>query len=109
MKLLLFSDLHADATAARRLVARASAADVLVGAGDFGNARRHIRVCIDVLRELDKPTVLVAGNNESTEELAEACRDWPQAQVLHGSSSTVHGVEFFGLGGGIPVTPFGAW
>ena len=66
MKLLLFSDLHADTAAAQRLVERAGKADVLVGAGDFGNVRRHIRVCLDVLRAVGKPAVLVAGNNEST-------------------------------------------
>ncbi len=109
MKLLLFSDLHADATAARRLVQRARAVDALVGAGDFGNVRREVRVCLDVLRHSGKPAVLVAGNNESTEELAAVCRDWPQAQVLHGSAVNIAGVEFFGLGGGVPVTPFGSW
>jgi hypothetical protein len=66
-------------------------------------------VCLDVVRDIDKPASLVAANNESTEELAEACRDWPQAHVLHGSGATIDGVEFFGLGGGVPVTPFGAW
>ena len=109
MKLLLFSDLHADTTAARRLIECAQAADVLVGAGDFGNVRRDVRVCTDVLGQAGKPAVLVAGNNESTEELAEACRDWPEAHVLHGSAVTINGVTFFGLGGGVPVTPFGSW
>jgi Icc-related predicted phosphoesterase len=109
MKLLLFSDLHADVEAARRLLERARTADVLVGAGDFGNIRRHVRVCIDVLCQAGKPAVLVAGNNESTEELAEVCRDWPEAHVLHGSGITLGGIEYFGLGGGIPVTPFGSW
>jgi Icc-related predicted phosphoesterase len=109
MKLLLFSDLHADVEAARRLVEMARSADVLVGAGDFGTVRRHVRVCVDILRAIDKPAVLVAGNNETTEELIEACRDWPRATVLHGSGVTVDGVRFFGIGGGIPVTPFGSW
>lgn len=109
MKLLLFSDLHADAAAARQLVERARTADVVIGAGDFGNIRRDLRVCIDVLRTIRQPTVLVAGNNESTEELIEACADWPSAHVLHGSAVTIAGVEFFGIGGGIPVTPFGSW
>src|SRR4051794_26246911 len=109
MKLLLFSDLHADADAAHRLVQRARGVDVLVGAGDFGNVRREVRVCLDVLRQARKPAVLVAGNNESTEELAATCRGWPQAQVLHASGVTIAGVAFFGLGGGVPVTPFGSW
>src|SRR5687767_14349025 len=106
VKLLLFSDLHCDADAARRIVDRAGEADVLVGAGDFANARSGIQTCIDVLRQCDRPAVLVPGNNESVEELVEACRDWPRAQVLHGTSTEIGGVTFFGIGGGVPVTPF---
>jgi Icc-related predicted phosphoesterase len=109
LKLLLFSDLHTDAAAARRLAALAEQADVLVGAGDFGNIRRQLRVCLDVLRQVTTPTVLVAGNNESTEELAAACAGWPAAQVLHGSGAAIQGVSFYGLGGGVPITPFGSW
>jgi Icc-related predicted phosphoesterase len=109
VKLLLFSDLHANPEAARALVERAEAVDVVVGAGDFGNVRRQLHVCLDVLKAIDRPAVLVAGNNESTEELAQACRAWPTAHVLHGSAVTVAGVTFFGIGGGIPVTPFGSW
>jgi uncharacterized protein len=109
MKLLLFSDLHNDLAAARRLAALARSVDVLIGAGDFGNLRRDVRPTIDILRAADRPAVLVAGNNESTEELADACRDWPLAHVLHGSAATLAGVTFYGIGGGIPVTPFGAW
>jgi Icc-related predicted phosphoesterase len=109
LKLLLFSDLHADAAAARRIVALAEQADVLVGAGDFGNVRRQLDVSLDVLSRVAKPAVLVAGNNESTEELVAACAAWPTARVLHGSSAVVQGLTFFGLGGGVPITPFGAW
>jgi Icc-related predicted phosphoesterase len=29
--------------------------------------------------------------------------------VLHGAATTVAGITFFGVGGGIPVTPFGRW
>ena len=61
MKLLLFSDLHCDTIAARSLVKRAASVDVLVGAGDFGKVRRDIGVCIDVLRTIDKPAVLVVS------------------------------------------------
>jgi uncharacterized protein len=109
VKLLLFSDLHCDDAAAQRLVDRSRSVDVLVGAGDFGNIRRGIDICIDILRTIEKPAVLVAGNNESTEELLEACRNWPHAHVLHGSAVTIAGTAFFGIGGGIPITPFGSW
>jgi Icc-related predicted phosphoesterase len=109
VKLLLFSDLHADVRAAHALVEQARDVDVVVGAGDFGNLRRHLSDCIEVLRAIEKPAVLVAGNNESSEELSAACRSWRGAQVLHGSGVSIGGVSFFGLGGGIPVTPFGSW
>ena len=109
MKLLLFSDLHGDARAARRLVEQARSVDVVVGAGDFGNLRREIGRPISVLQAIDRPAILVPGNSESDEELRAACRDWPSAQVLHGEGTTVEGVPFYGLGGGVPVTPFGAW
>jgi len=58
MKLLLFSDLHCDASAAKSIEDRASKVDVLVGAGDFANARRGIEVCIDILGRVQKPAVL---------------------------------------------------
>ncbi len=109
VKLLLFSDLHADLGATRRLVTLARNADVLVGAGDFGNLRRDVQPCIDFLAASGKPAILVAGNNESTDELVHACRHWSQATVLHGSGASVLGVSFWGLGGGVPVTPFGSW
>jgi Icc-related predicted phosphoesterase len=109
MRLLLFSDLHADADAARRLVGQANSADVVIGAGDFGNARRQIDVCIEVLRAIDRPTILVPGNNETLEELTTACRHWPAVHVLHGSGVSVADVTFFGIGGGVPVKPFGPW
>lgn len=109
MKLLLFSDLHADVAAARRIAELAVAADVLVGAGDFGNGRRQVRDCLERLAGIDRPAVLVPGNNESVEELEAAAAIWPTARVLHGSGTPIGGREFFGLGGGVPVTPFGPW
>src|SRR5262245_5238698 len=109
MKLLLFSDLHQDVAAARKLVELARQADVVVGAGDFGSVHRGIELCFKVLKAINRPAVLVPGNNESLEELNQASRCWTQACVLHGTGTEISGVYFFGLGGGVPVTPFGPW
>jgi Icc-related predicted phosphoesterase len=109
VKLLLFSDLHHDLPAAKRLAALADSADVLIGAGNFCNAHHHLSACLDVFRAVKKPLILVPGNNESTDELTTACRVWPHAHVLHGTGVTISGIDFFGIGGGIPVTPFGSW
>lgn len=109
MKLLLASDLHASRDAAVSLARRAGSVDLLVVAGDFANERRQISVCIDILKSVEKPVVMVAGNNETTEELRAACKGWSSAHILHGSSVEIGGVTFFGLPGAVPVTPFGAW
>ena len=109
MKLLLFSDLHCAGAAARALAAQARDADVLVGAGDFANMRRGLEICLPVLLQAGPPFLLVPGNNESLDELRAACSDYPNARVLHGEGATIDGVDFWGLGGGVPSTPFGAW
>jgi Icc-related predicted phosphoesterase len=109
MNLLLFSDLHADTVAAARLVELAQGVDVVIGAGDFADMRRDVGACMPMLSKIRIPTVLVPGNNESYDELVAACKSWPQARVLHGAGMNIDGVSFFGLGGGIPITPFGPW
>ncbi len=109
MKLLLFSDLHCDVAAARSLAERATDADVLVGAGDFASMRRGLDDCLPMLLQIGKPLVLVPGNNESLEELRDACRGYSNAHVLHGDGLTLEGMDFWGLGGGVPETPFGEW
>ena len=109
MKLLLFSDLHNDYHTASKLIALSDTVDVVVGAGDFCIARRGLNEIIAALSAIKKPAVLVPGNSESTEELLEACRQWTNAHLLHGSQTTIDGITFFGIGGGIPITPFGDW
>lgn len=109
MRFLCFSDLHRDRAAAEKLVAAAQEVDCVIGAGDFATRREGLADTLELLAEIDKPAVLVPGNGESVEELREAARDWASANVLHGNGCTVAGVEFWGVGGGIPVTPFGPW
>ena len=106
VRLLAFSDLHRDCARAQRLVELAQDADVVVGAGDFASVRLGINLAIEPLRAIVKPTVLVPGNNETESELLEACDGWATATLLHGGSTELDGVTFFGLGGGVPVTPF---
>ncbi len=106
MKLLAFSDLHTDLDGAARLVEMSRDADVVVAAGDLASVHRGLEETVDVLAEIDVPTVLVPGNNETREALAEACAGWDAATVLHGEAAEIGGVEFFGLGAGVPITPW---
>jgi Icc-related predicted phosphoesterase len=106
MRLLAFSDLHRDRAQARRLATMAGGADVVIGAGDFASMRLGIERTLDEFAGLDKPVLLVPGNNESASALSRAAAALSHAVVLHGDGVTIDGVEFFGLGAGVPPTPF---
>lgn len=106
MKLLAFSDLHRDLGQAAKLVEMSADADVVIGAGDFASIHEGLEETIGALAAIEAPTVLVPGNNETADALRAAAETWPAASVLHGEGTTIDGVEFFGLGAGIPVTPW---
>lgn len=106
MRILAFSDLHRDLDQGARLVEMAAEADVVIGAGDFASIHEGLEETIGALAGITTPTVLVPGNNETAEALRAAAADWDAATVLHGEGATIDGAEFFGLGAGIPVTPW---
>ncbi len=106
MRLLAFSDLHRDLGQAAELCSLAADADVVIGAGDFANQHAGLEETIAALAGIETPTVLVPGNNETEAALREAAANWSSATVLHGEAAEVGGVSFFGLGAGIPITPW---
>jgi Icc-related predicted phosphoesterase len=106
VKLLAFSDLHRDLPQAARLVEMSAGADVVIGAGDFASIHEGLEETIGALAPIETPTILVPGNNETLDALRGAAAGWPAATVLHGEGTTIEGVEFFGLGAGIPATPW---
>ena len=106
MRLLAFSDLHTDLDRARSLVEASAEADVVAGVGDFASVHSGLAETIARLRAIDCPVVLVPGNNETEDALREACAGWDSASVLHGEAKELAGTPFFGLGAGVPVTPW---
>jgi Icc-related predicted phosphoesterase len=106
VKILAFSDLHRDLDQAGALVERSSEADVVIAAGDFASVHEGLEETIAALRPISAPTVLVPGNNETEDALRAACEGWDAATVLHGQGTEIDGTQFFGLGAGIPITPW---
>jgi len=107
MKVLAFSDLHMARNRAADLVTASAAADLVIGAGDYCNMRQGLDQAMAMLSGISAPLVLVPGNAESAEELSDAAPEG--VHVLHGSGMTLDGLRLFGLGYGVPVTPFGDW
>ena len=106
MRLLAFSDLHRDLGQARKLAEMSADADVVIGAGDFASIHQGLDEAIGALAAIETPTVLVPGNNETDEALRQAAAGWEAAVVLHGDGTSIEGAEFFGLGAGVPITPW---
>lgn len=107
MRLLAFSDLHLARARAADLVAASADADLVIAAGDLGGARDGLDRAIEMLAGLAAPVVAVPGNGESLDELlAAAPAGWT---ILHGQGTQMGGLRLFGLGYGVPVTPFGDW
>jgi len=113
MRILCFSDLHCDRDAATDLVRQAADVDLVIGAGDFANRHKGLADTLDILAAIETPTAIVPGNAETVEELRQAAAKWASAVVLHGSGTELNGggrsIHLWGVGGGIPVTPFGDW
>jgi Icc-related predicted phosphoesterase len=106
VRALAFSDLHNDRRQAARLVEQSREVDVVIGAGDFASVHRGLDKTIRALAGIETPALLVPGNNETEDELRAACGEWPAATVLHGEGTAIDDIEFFGLGAGVPVTPW---
>ena len=106
MRILAFSDLHRDLGRAKSLVERSVDADVVIGAGDFASVHEGLDETIGALAAIETPTVLVPGNNETADALRDSASAWRAATVLHGESAEIGDMTFFGLGAGIPVTPW---
>lgn len=107
MKILAFSDLHLARARAAALVKASARADLILAAGDFCNHRKGLGDAMEMLAGLAAPVIAVPGNAESAQELrAAAPAGW---SVLHGQGCDAQGLRLFGLGYGVPQTPFGDW
>ena len=102
MKLLIFSDIHADLNALEKLVA--TEADYYFAAGDLVNWARGLeRVGPLLAKQADKMYVF-PGNHESESDIEQLCTDFG-LHNFHGGTLQVNGYHIAGLGYSNP-TPF---
>ena len=64
------------------------------------------RRAIGALAAIETPALLVPGNNETSDALREVASAWSAATVLHDEAAEIAGVSLYGLGAGIPTTPW---
>jgi len=72
MKVLFFSDVHANKDHLKKVLEKSKEADLLVCAGDLSKMGSGFGEMIEQLGELDKKVLLIPGNNETKEFVRES-------------------------------------
>ncbi|GGA14978.1 metallophosphoesterase family protein [Neptunicoccus cionae] len=107
MRILAFSDLHANQAVADTLVAASASADLVIAAGDFCNFHKGLEEAVAMLEPIPCPIIAVPGNHETADALCAVAP--PRMTVLHGQSHAIGTLDIFGIGYGIPLSPFTDW
>jgi len=102
MKILLFSDIHSDLAALRRLMA--IEADLYFCAGDLVNWSKGLDLAGEVMRPRAGRLWMIPGNHESAGAVETFCERFG-FEALHGRSRQIGGVHLAALGYSNP-TPF---
>ena len=102
MKIFACSDLHRDVTATKHLLTASAGADVIIVAGDFSTKGIGAEDTLDVLAQSNVPVIVVHGNHDAPVEIETLCERSEILHYLHGTSTVIGDVTFFGLGGEIP-------
>ncbi len=103
MKLLAFTDLHADKKLLHDLAVRARKNDVdlVVCCGDFTIFGRGMRIVLEALESIEKPVYIIPGNHEEKEGLLDkALEGFRYCRSLHEKDVVIGNYVFLGYGGG---------
>lgn len=109
MRILAFSDIHRDVERARHIVAASADADIVIGAGDFAICGEGSLDTLHVLKDCRCDVIIVHGNHDDPNEMAEFCAEWRLGHFLHGTAVEIGGLSFAGLGGEVPSRTDHAW
>jgi uncharacterized protein len=71
MKILIFSDIHGNIAALKKIMAKP--ADLYIAAGDLAMFRRHLDTCGEVLKPLGEKLWLLPGNHETHDDTRLLC------------------------------------
>jgi Icc-related predicted phosphoesterase len=102
MRILVFSDIHNDLPALRRLMA--TDADYYVTAGDLVSWERGLESCGEILKAKAGKVWVIPGNHESADLVSLFCTKYGLRDI-HDDLFELDGVWFGGLGYSSP-TPF---
>jgi Icc-related predicted phosphoesterase len=102
MRILAFSDIHANVGFIRRFETLIKSQDVelAVCAGDLSLFGRGLRQMLQALNALSVPVILIHGNHESAESVQNLLNEFSNIQFIHEDAYTYKHLTFIGFGGG---------
>lgn len=102
MKILIFSDIHGDLAAIKRIVAQP--ADLYIAAGDLATFRKGLDRCAEALRPLGERLWVLPGNHETHDDTRAICERFGFVD-FHRQVKQLGGTQWAGLGYS-NITPF---
>jgi len=100
MRILCFVDVHGDFGAIRKLAKKARKADLLICAGDISRFETDIDLILQKLDEIGRKILIIHGNHEGSDYLAEKCEKFDNLVFFHKKTEFIEDVLFIGHGGG---------
>ncbi len=103
MKIMAISDIHGDEYKIRELEGKDY--DILIIAGDLSIRGHNLKELLKQVRDLNKKTIFVPGNNDPVQSSYELCKEYGLI-FLHKSTIQISNYTFAGIGGGLPTNRF---
>jgi hypothetical protein len=102
LKILIFSDIHGDLAAIKRIVAQP--ADLYIAAGDLATFRKGLDRCAETLRPLGERLWVLPGNHETHDDTRAICERFGFVD-FHRQVKQLGATQWAGLGYS-NITPF---
>ncbi|MCF7865945.1 metallophosphoesterase [Candidatus Woesearchaeota archaeon] len=100
MKILIFTDLHAQYEYIEELTKKSKDADLVISLGDHTLFDNGTKEFFDFLESLNKPCLVIHGNHEPSKETREECEKRLNIEFMHKKYLRYQGILFIGHGGG---------
>ena len=98
MKILAFSDVHANRRYLKNLVKKAKHADILICAGDLSLFEQGLTAAAKLLSTAKKPILIIPGNHETERSVANLQQHFATIIPLHNTTYTLGDTIFYGYG-----------
>lgn len=102
MKILAFTDLHLSSYAFKKIKSKVKKQkpDLLICAGDVSIFEEGLNFILDKLNKLNKTTLIIHGNHETSATLRKSCKKYKNLIFVHKKQYRQNNCIFLAYGGG---------